>query len=281
MNPDQSKKVDPSAWKGRELTPIDWRWGADQTILYALGVGASPPRDLELVYEGSGPRVLPGFGNVPTSIGFMPMVEELGLDLLSILHGEQTLRLHRSLPVSGSAVVNRRIRDVWDKGSGAVIVLEEQAVDGDPLLTCTSSWFVRGAGGFGGERGPSSAGQSAPPQRSPDAGLQHRVRPDQSALYRLSGDRNPIHIDAEVARAAGHPDIFLHGLCTLGIVGLELAMEVYRDRMEAIREISARFTAPVYMGDELTLNVWQVENGAMFEAFVESRQVLAAGRVTF
>lgn len=132
---------------GRELRPRTYSWGNAETILYALGVGAAPPRDLPLLFEGAGPLVLPTFGTVTTGIAFLDMIDELQIELGAILHGEQTIVLHRPLPPTGSVSIRRRVENVWDKGGGAVVVVEEEAVDDSPMFSSSSSWFVKGPGG--------------------------------------------------------------------------------------------------------------------------------------
>jgi acyl dehydratase len=266
--------------RGYAFTPWQWSWDADDVMLYALGVGASPPRDLPLIYEGAGPVVLPTFATVSTGKAFLPMVEELGIDLGSILHGEQSITLHRPLGPRGAATVYRRVSDVWDKGSSAVLVIDERVEDDGLGWTSRSSWVVTGAGGFGGERGPSAGTVPSPPARDPDVVSVTTVRPEQSALYRLSGDRNPVHIDPDLARSVGFDGVFLHGLCTFGMVGLALLMELCDGHAEEILELSARFVASVRPGDDLEIRLWRSAGQACMEASVDGRTVLAGGRAT-
>lgn len=265
-----------SALVGYEFAREVWSWEPAQTILYALGVGAAPPRDLALLYEGAGPAVLPTYGTVATGRAFMPMVRELGIPLGSILHGEQSITVHRPLPPEATATVERRITDVWDKGSGAVIVIEEQVVDAGPLCTSRSAWFVAGAGGFGGERGPSASAVAPVPDRAPDVRRSRTVRPEQSALYRLSGDLNPVHVDPESARREGFDGVFIHGLCTFGMVGLEVLTELCDGDPGRLTELTARFTAPVRPGDELDIRLWREDPSTVrMEAVVGERVVVA------
>jgi acyl dehydratase len=187
----------------------------------------------------------------------LTLFSTLGLDQNGVLHSGQSVRLHRPLPPSGEATMTRAVTDVWDKGSGAVVVVEDHAVaGGEPLFDLRSTWFVLGGGGFGGERGPSVRDWLAEASGAPDRVLRHRVREDQAALYRLSGDRHPIHIDPEAARSAGFQAPFLHGLCTLGIVTLEVVAELCGGDPERVRALDSRFTSLVELGDELAISAW-------------------------
>jgi acyl dehydratase len=270
---------------GRELAPIEWTWGPQQTILYALGVGARLPRDLGLVYECAGPLVLPGFATVPTGIGVMPLIAELGVDAEQLLHGEHSVCLLRPLGPEGSATIRRQVTEVWDKGSAALITLEEHAEDdrGRVLLSARSSWFVRGAGGFGGERAPAKTGanRTAAPARRPERVVLKTTTAEQAALYRLSGDCNPIHIDPHLADAAGFRAPVLHGLCTLGMAAIEVAAELFDAKHDEIRQIRGRFVAPVSPGDTLTIEMWQETlDLARFAVRVDGKLALIDGLIS-
>lgn len=268
---------------GRELAPLHWSWGPEAVMLYALGVGAEPERDLRFVYEGAGPLVLPAFATVPTGITYLSTVEQLGLELKDVLHGEQELTVSGPLPATGQATVRRRVVEVWDKGAGALVVIEETAADtasaAEPLFVARSSWWVAGAGGFGGARGPGVPRFDPLPNRPADLVRRRVVTPAQAALYRLSGDRNPLHIDPAFARAAGFRGPFLHGLCTYGMVGLELVAGLCDGDPGRLRGLHARFAAPVWPGDELTIEAWVTEPGAVsLRVSASDRIVLAPGR---
>ena len=189
---------------GLELDPVSATWTDKDVMLYALGVGARPPDDLRFVYEGAGPVVLPTYGVIPGLAAMGSLFGEVAIDPTMILHGEQTITCHRTIPPRASVEIRGRIDQVWDKGKAAVIGFTGTAADeeGD-LFTAAATLFVRGAGGFGGERGPSSSGKHAPPEREPDVVVTYETRPEQAAIYRLSGDRNPLHVDPEFARMAG------------------------------------------------------------------------------
>jgi acyl dehydratase len=263
---------------GFELEPRQWSWDERDVMLYALGVGASVSTDLPYVYEGFGPRVLPTFGVLGGNRFQQAMLAAIDIDLGALLHGEQSIKLHRPIPPRASAETTRRIVKVWDKGSAAVLEWESVTSDSDgPIVTTSSTSFIRGAGGFGGERGPSSA--TSRPSRPPDIETHERVSPDQSALYRLSGDRNPIHIDPDFARAAGFDAPFLHGLCTFGIAGRVLVQQLCEGRPERFNSFRARFSAIVAPGDELVVRLWRDRTAANVEvATADGTVVLTHGR---
>ena len=221
--------IDPAKAVGAELPERSFTWTESDVLLYHLGIGfgARPgdnldPATLRWTVEGPDLQVLPSFGVVLPSFHDTdpPSVEMPGVEISlgQVVHGSQEVEVHRPLPTSGSGVVRTRISDVWDKGKAAVIVQEGTAVDdaGTPLFTTRSSIFVRGEGGFGGERGPSTKVEL--PTRDADLDASYSVTPQQALLYRLCGDRNPLHADPAFAQAAGFPAPILHGLCSYGIV---------------------------------------------------------------
>jgi acyl dehydratase len=274
------RRIDASL-VGLALPPLEHRWTARDVILYALGVGATAA-DLDLVYEGRGPRVLPTFAVIPSSHFLPAFLDAVDFELGNLLHGEQSIMLHRPIPTDASVESTRRCVDVWDKGSAAVIVWESVTSDGDgPLFTTTNASFIRGAGGFGGERGPAGA-RNAPPDRPPDTTLSVATSPDQAALYRLSGDLNPMHIDPEMARSFGYERPFLHGLCTYGVVARAVIGAVADGVPERLEAYEARFAGIVYPGDTLRVNVWRTaDDEALLDAHTERGPALSAGRMRF
>ena len=204
-------------------------------MLYALGVGARPPGDLDFVYEGCGPVALPTYGVIPGLMAAMGGVfGEVEVNPTMILHGEQSITCHRTLPPRAAVEIYGQITEVWDKGEAAVLGFEVTASDGDDdLFTTRATLFVRGAGGFGGERGPSTTGKNEPPDRDPDVVIQYETRAEQAAIYRLSGDRSPLHIDPEFAMMGGFDAPFNHGLCTFGFVGRAVLAGVFGGDVDA------------------------------------------------
>jgi acyl dehydratase len=270
---------------GLELGPVEHVWSERDAILYALGIGARHPRDLDLLYERAtpaGPRVAPTLALTAVTRMLPPLVEALDIDLRRLLHASQALELHRLPPASGRCSVTRRVAGVWDKGRAAVVECEDVVGDADgPLATARSNWWIDGAGGFGGPRAAPGAGSvpAAPPERSPDLRDAAPTSTEQAALHRLSGDLNPVHIDDAFAREAGQPRAFLHGLCTFGWLARVLDGAAGPGRRLA--SLEGRFTSPVFPGDELVVEAWWTGEGAMATVRSDGRIVLGPAAATF
>ena len=194
------------------------------------------------------------------------------------MHAEQSIVLHRPLPVAGRATITRGVDGVYDKGSGALVTMSSSLVDaatGEPLADMTNGAFIRGEGGFGGDRGPSEPW--AVPDREPDAEVRQRTRTDQALLYRLNGDRNPLHSDPAFARRGGWPRPILHGLCTFGFVGRALLHTAAGSDPARFRSMRARFSKPVMPGDELVTRFWVDGTTVLFQTRVSGDVVLDRG----
>jgi acyl dehydratase len=253
---------------GLTFEPVSFSWDAKDVMLYAVGVGAKPEGELEFVFEGKGPRVLPTYAVIPGMFSMGGLVSNVEINLAMLLHGEQSITLHREIPPEAKVQVTGRVAEVWDKGKAAVIGSEGIVEDEKGLLfTTKATLFIRGAGGFGGERGPSTAGLNQPPDRQPDHVIEDVTRPEQGAIYRLSGDRNPIHIDPDFAKMAGFEKPFMHGLCTYGFVGRALLKALCGGDPARLRHFEARFADQVYFGDTIVTKVWRVSEG---EAIVQA-----------
>ncbi|MEV7283684.1 MaoC/PaaZ C-terminal domain-containing protein [Streptomyces sp. NPDC093252] len=244
-------------------------WTRKDVLLYHLGIGAgvpaTDPAELRYTLE-SKLRVLPGFATVagagaPGVIGglSLPGVE---VELARVLHGGQHLRLHRPIPAEGTATTSRRLAAVWDKGSAAVLVLRTEAADRDgPLWTDDAQIFVRGEGGWGGDRGPRA--RPEPPAGEPERTVERPVREDQALLYRLSGDWNPLHADPDVARTAGFHRPILHGLCTYGIALKAVVDTLLDGDPDRVRSYATRFAGVVYPGETLRIRMWRPVPGTV------------------
>ncbi|MEV8607594.1 MaoC/PaaZ C-terminal domain-containing protein [Amycolatopsis sp. NPDC051373] len=256
--------IDPALASGADLGEVRFAWTPSDVLLYhlALGAGADPvdERELRYAYEQD-LRVIPTFATVAVNLRtFTPPALKfpgVDIDLAKVLHGTQEIELHRPIPVDGEAVARTRITDVFDKGKAAVLVQETTVSDtqDDPLWTARSGIFARGEGGFGGDRGPSR--KLAWPEREPDAVLDTPTLPQQALLYRLCGDRNPLHADPAFAKAAGFDRPILHGLCTYGVVAKALTDAFLDGDPTRIRSFGTKFAGVVFPGEPLRTRVWR------------------------
>ncbi len=272
---------------GSKSDPAEASWDSKDAILYALGVGAGTD-ELAFVTENSidvEQKVLPTMPVVLMATGGGGGLANLGdFNWAMLVHGEQGVRLHQPLPVSGTLRSQTEITGIYDKGKGALVVMETKAVDaatGEPLFDTTMSAFIRGEGGFGGDRGPSGP-QNVAPDRAPDHSVTYETRPEQALIYRLSGDRNPLHSDPSFAALAGFDRPILHGLCTFGFTGRALLHTLCDGDPARFKAMDGRFSSPVFPGESLTVNMWVDGNEAVFQtAGGDGRVVLDAGKCEF
>ena len=240
-------------------------------ILYALAVGATAG-DLDLVYERN-LRVLPTFA-LTLGLWAVEAAGRLGAyDPLRSLHAAQRLTMRSSLPPEGTVEMAGRVAAVWDKGKAAMVDIEV----GCPQFTAVYSIFLPGCGGWGGERGPSAA---VPERAEPDWHTEHSTDTDLAALYRLTGDRHPVHIDPETAASYGFDRPILHGLCTLGIAARAVAGAAGAHPCD-LTELRARFAAPVLPGDTIRLSATAGGPEVPFTAHVGDTAVLTGGIARF
>ena len=280
--------INPDA-VGTRSEPERRRWTSRDSLIYALGVGAGaqdPAEELAFTTENSQDvtqRALPTQA-VVLGMGGSAYGAIGSFNPAMLVHGEEGIALARELPVEGEVETVTEITGIYDKGSGALVVSETTATlvsDGEPLFTTTMGAFIRGEGNWGGDRGPSSRFEA--PERAPDHEVTYPTRTDQALLYRLSGDRNPLHSDPKFAAMAGFPRPILHGLCTYGFTGRALLHTVCGGDPARFRSMSGRFSSPVFPGEALTVRIW-VEDGGAAAVFQttgpDGRVVLDAGRVT-
>jgi len=267
--------------------PVDLSWSSKDGLLYAIGVGAGLD-ELAFTTENSidlPQRLLPTQG-VVISQGGTNVVSALGsFNFAMLVHGEQSITIHREIPVEGTVTATSRIAGIYDKGSGAAVVIDADCVDkasGELLFSTSLTMFIRGEGGWGGDRGP-SGNRNAPPERAPDHTVSYQTRPDQALTYRLSGDRNPLHSDPRFAAMAGFDRPILHGLCTYGFSGRALLHTLCGSDPARFRSMEARFASPVFPGEELTIEMWVDAAGeCTFQTKgQDGRVVIAGGRHTF
>lgn len=265
-------------------------WTSKDALLYAVGIGAGQA-DLAFTTENApnAPQVVfPTFavvaGSGTASPGASAMSKIGSFNWALLVHGSQAITLHRPIPVEAHATVQDKVVAMYDKGKAAIVVMENEVklADGQPLWNTRSAVFIRGEGGWGGERGPSGP-QNEPPA---GAGADHEVTlqtsVDQAFVYRLSGDRNPLHTDPAFAALGGFERPILHGLCTYGFTGRALLGALAGNDVTRFHHIEGRFSSPVMPGDALTVRIWRTSDGeAVFTTSVGDRVVIDQGLARF
>jgi len=275
--------INPDA-TGSVGQPAEFSWTSKDSLLYAMGVGAgvSDPTGFELEFttENSNDvtqRALPtqvvvmGGGSTPGFGDFNPV---------HLLHAEQAITLHQPVPAAGTAVATGRVGPIYDKGKAALVYLETDVadVDGNPIWNTRSGLFIGGEGGWGGDRGPATEWHL--PDRDADHVVAYPTRPDQALLYRLNGDRNPLHSDPTFAAAAGFDKPILHGLCTYGFTGRALLHALCDSDPARFGGMGGRFKSPVVPGETLEVHAWEEEGRVMFQTRVGDRVVFDNGVMT-
>lgn len=273
--------IDVKQALGASLPDGESTWGPDDVMLYHIGVGAgvpaTDPNELEYTYEQN-LKVLPSFGVIPVFGTLMGVMNVPGVQInpMMILHGEQDLEIHRPIPTSARAKHAAKVTEIWDREKGASIVLEAKTTDsssGEALFTNRFSVYVRGEGGFGGERGPRPG--NLPPEREPDVVVERATLPQQALLYRLSGDKNPLHADPSFAAMGGFDKPILHGLCTFGIVCKAVVDNVLDGDVTKVARYHVRFAGVVYPGETIVTNVWKDGDQLLIRALVKEREAPA------
>jgi len=256
---------------GTDLGEHTVRYEDTTVILYALSVGASPS-DLDLVYE-RGLRTLPTYA-CALGLWAVEATGRLGAyDPKRSLHASQRLVMHKPLPAAGSIVMTGRVANVYDKGKASIVEIEAVS----EFFTATYNIFLPGIGGWGGDRGPSASREERP---DPVRSSTFQTSGNLAALYRLTGDRHPIHIDPAVAAANGFDRPILHGLCTLGIAVREAAAQTGAHPAD-LTELDVRLSAPVLPGQQLEITSAERDGRTYFGATAGETTVLSGGTATF
>jgi len=267
-------------------TDVPFSYTERETILYALsvGMGRDPVDRRELPYVSEHGESLCTMPTLATVLVPEMFPVGLGWDYSQILHSEQRLRLFRPLPPAADLLINKRVLDVFDRGPklGALVLLEAEgrlAKDDTALFSMGCTIVALGDGGFGGPRGKGIPPHRTP-RRDPDLSCDIETRADQALLYRLTGDRNPLHADPAAAAALGFERPILHGLCTFGIACKAILQTICDYDYTLIEEFDARFSSPVVPGDTITTDMWQEGNVVSFSCSVKERdaEVLRNGK---
>ena len=256
--------IDKEKALGSSFDSAEGSWDQDDVILYHLGLGAGlekpvDPKELEYTYEKN-LKALPSFGVVLVfdALGKgMAGTPGIEINFALVLHGEQDIEIHKAIPTSAEVVNQPRIAGIYDKGKAALIIMEVVTSEkgGDKLFTNRFSIFARGEGGFGGESGPKAGNQA--PDRAPDKVVESRTTPNQALLYRLSGDKNPLHADPEFASLGGFDVPILHGLCSYGIVCKAVVDNMLDGDVTKVARYQARFAGVLFPGETIVTSMWK------------------------
>lgn len=274
---------------GTESDPHESSWDSKDCLLYSLGVGAGAgdPTGFELEFTTENTKdviqkALPTMCVVLGVTGGGGPLSLLGnVDYSKMVHGEQGVILHKPLPTSATVRSTSKISNIYDKGKAALVILETTATDiGDnqPMFTNISKLFFRGEGGWGGDRGPTEKFEF--PERDPDHTVSCQTRSDQALLYRLNGDRNPLHSDPSFAALGGFPKPILHGLCTYGFTGRALLHAICDSDPQRFRSMEGRFSSPVMPGEKLEIRIWIDGEQIKFKTLASDRVVFDNGLLT-
>jgi acyl dehydratase len=249
---------------GQKTKPITHQYDTKACILYALGFGAKVEQELDFLYEGVDSfKVFPTFSVVPALSALGEALGGLDIDLTQLLHGEHAVKMFSPFPEEATVTTIAEVTGCYDKGKAALVVIESTTVDqkGNKLCSSYDSLFIRGAGGFGGERGPEPENVTPDVTKAPDFEVSYQTSMEQAALYRLSGDLNPIHISPQIASFAGLQRPILHGLCSYGHVGRAFLHSVCGSDPAKLASLSARFSGVVFPGDTLIVRGWKLPDG--------------------
>ena len=278
---------------GVDLPRASYRYSARDAVLYALGIGApADPLDqdeLKFVYELSsrGYQVFPTFAVIFTrdlnQLFMSGEVAGIRYNPMMLVHGEQHLEILKPLPAAANVQSTLKIADIQDKGSGMLLHIDGESFDenGDGLALARWSVFIRGLGGYGGERG--SGAKIATPDRAPDIVHEEKTRPNQALLYRLAGDHNPLHADPDMAAIGHYEKPILHGLCTYGFAARAILKHAGDNQADRLRSLSVRFSQHVFPGETLRTEIWRDSPGELrFRTLAKERNavVLSQARAT-
>lgn len=237
---------------GKTYTNPEYTYTHRDAIIYALSIGADET-DLEFLYEKHGPLVYPSYATVASGLGGSVILDDIGINPITIIHGGQRVTVHGPIPANATVQTEATIAGIYDKGKNALVELDfKSSVDGELLFENLVTMIIRGEGGFGGERGPAREVPVAP-DRAADKEIKIQTEKRQALMYRLSGDWNPLHADPDIAKMVGFEAPILHGLCTYGATTRAIVKELCGNDPAKLKSMSVRFSSPVIPGDLLTV----------------------------
>jgi len=263
--------IDPHA-AGCQTDPVEFRYTWRDVVTYALGVGATADTNLDFLYEGRGPKVLPTFATVPTFAAFDALVDRIGCNRVGMVHHSQRLEVLKAMRPNACLKVTGRVSGLYDLKRFAMSVFDIDAHDesGDLVARGVVTLLLRNDGKFGGDRPPPTE-RITPPERDPDFEVHEMVPQSQALLYRLSGDYNPLHADPAFAVEAGFDRPILHGLCTFGYAGRAVLNEVCDGDPERFAALQGQFSALVFPGDTLVIQGWKADDRVFLRVTAETR----------
>jgi acyl dehydratase len=264
-------------------------YGPDDVILYHLGIGAgvpaTDPNELEYTYEKN-LKVLPSYAvvsgkNSTGGGGGLGNIEGLDFNPAMLLHGEQDVELHKPLPTSCKYTSQSRIAEIFDKGKAALVIMENTATDedGEKLFTNRMSLFLRGEGGFGGPSGPKVG--NVKPDRDPDGVVEKQSLPQAALLYRLNGDKNPLHADPEFAKRGGFDRPIIHGLLSYGLTCKAVVDDALGGDVTKVARYQARFAGVGFPGETYVVSWWKEGNQILIEAKSKERDAVIISNAAF
>ncbi len=268
--------IDPEKALGAELAGGTSTWDRDAVILYHLAVGAgvppTDPKELEYTYEKN-LKVLPSFAVIPVfgAMGGVTSIPGLEFNLAMLLHGEQDLEVYGAIPTQAKVSNSGRVAALYDKGKAAVAVIEMATKDesGETLFVNRFTMFLRGEGGFGGDPGPKAG--NLPPARDADLVAESPTLPQQALIYRLCGDKNPLHADPEFAKLGGFDTPILHGLCSYGMVCKAVVDHALGGDTTKLARYQARFAGVVFPGETIVTSMWRENDSILVQATTKER----------
>jgi acyl dehydratase len=273
--------IDPNKARGAKLPEGEASYTQDQVILYHLGLGIgagsaqTDPKQLEYTYEKD-LKVLPSFAVIPAfgAMGGLASIPGMDFNFAMLLHGEQDIQIHKPIPTAQKLEISGSIPEIYDKGKAALVILESTARDetGEDLFTNRFSLFIRGEGGFGGDSGPKAGNQA--PDRAPDGTVETTTLPQQALLYRLSGDKNPLHADPDFAKMAGFDQPIIHGLCSYGIALKAVVDDALDGDTGKVARYQARFAGVAFPGETYITSYWKEGDKIFLEAKSKERDAV-------